>query len=440
MTNQQTLSNVILTQDQQKANHAFLDFLVSDENFFVIQGGAGTGKSFLIRHLLETFYSRYKAYCLLLQKEVKTFDIKVTATTNKAVNVVSDFLQGITSHHSDIEVTTIYSMLGLKVTNDVKTGKTSLTFTNKQPVYFSPDVITLVFIDEASFISEELHEIICTILKDQANAKIVYIGDKYQLAPVGQAFSAMDNINCTKATLDEVMRNSGHILATGTQFRKTVETGKFQPIHYNGVDLIHVNGPTFQQMVESSFADPDWTPATSKILAWTNERVQDYNQHIRTAMKRPALFEVGEIVVTNEFIKGNSSFSRSVDSEVKITRVNPVPEIIYGVKGYMIEIDDYYVSFMPENFKDAKALLKELAAKKEWPKFFEVKENWFDLRAVYSSSVHKSQGSTYDTVFIDLSDIGKNWNATDVARLLYVSITRASKQVVCYDYLPDRYC
>ena len=63
-----TLANVVLTQDQQKANNAFLDFLVSDENFFVIQGAAGTGKSFLIKHLLETFYAKYKAYCLLLQK------------------------------------------------------------------------------------------------------------------------------------------------------------------------------------------------------------------------------------------------------------------------------------------------------------------------------------------------------------------------------------
>ena len=75
-----------------------------------------------------------------------------------------------------------------------------------------------------------------------------------------------------------------------------------------------------------------------------------------------------------------------------------------------------------------------------WKKFFEVKETWLDLRAVYASSIHKSQGSTYDTVFLNLADIGKNWNATDVARLLYVGITRAAKQVVCYGYLPDRYC
>jgi hypothetical protein len=446
MTNQ-NLSKIILTQDQQKANNAFLDFLVSDENFLVIQGAAGTGKSFLIKYLLETFYAKYKAYCLLLQKEVKEFDIKITATTNKAVNVIDDFLSDLMAMRSDIQLNTIYSLLGLKVTNDYKTGKTNLTFTNGgvTPLSVFDNVIPLVFVDEASFISEELHEIICSTLTNNPRTKIVYIGDKYQLAPVGQSFSAMDALNCTKVSLDEIVRNAGHILATGTQFRRTVETGKFQPIQFNNHDVIHVKGPTFQTMIESSFKHPHWDTSTSKVLAWTNERVQEYNNHIRQALNLPLGFEVGEVVVTNEFIKENGSYTRSVDSEVTITHINPQPTVVYGVLGRMIEIDDTYVSFMPDNFQDAKDLMKDLAAKAKddktlWKKFFEIKENWFDLRAVYSSSIHKSQGSTYETVFLDLADIGRNWSATDVARLIYVGVTRAAKQVVCYGYLPDRYC
>lgn len=438
---------ITLTQDQQKANNAFLDFLVSEENFLVIQGAAGTGKSFLIKYLLETFYSKYKAYCLLLQKDVKEFDIKITATTNKAVNVIDDFLTDLLNTRPDIQLNTIYSLLGLKVTNDHKTGKTNLTFSNGAVTNFSTydNIIPLIFIDEASFIGEDLHEIIVQVLKQQGRTKIVYIGDKYQLAPVGQSFSAMDALTCTKVSLEEIVRNSGHILATGTQFRKTVETNVFTPIQYNNHDLIHVDGPTFQRMVEQSFMHPHWDPSVSKVLAWTNERVQEYNAHIRSALKLPSGFNVGEVVVTNEFIKGSGSYSRSVDSEVVITHINPIPMTVYGVTGNMIEIDNTYVSFMPANFQDAKALMKELAVqakedKSLWKKFFEIKENWFDLRAVYSSSIHKSQGSTYDTVFLDLADIGRNWNATDVARLLYVGITRASKKVVCYGYLPDRYC
>ncbi|RLB94682.1 MAG: hypothetical protein DRH26_00575 [Deltaproteobacteria bacterium] len=436
--------NAVLTKDQECANNEFLDFLVSDDNFFIIQGAAGTGKSFLIRHLLETFYAKYSAYCLLLQKEVQTFNIKITATTNKAVNVVDDFLEDFLAKKSYLSVSTIYSLLGLKVTNDINTGKTTLSFNNKRSFRseftHGANEIPLVFIDEASFISEELQEIIQAVLVNDAKAKVVFIGDKYQLAPVGQNFSALDMLKCNKVSLNKIIRNSGDIVKIGTQFRDTVETGIFTPISYNNSNVIHVDGKNFQQMIEQSFSDPNWNTSKSKVLAWTNERVQEYNQHIRQSLNKPEIFTTGEIVITNSFINGATHFSRSVDSEVMITKINPVTQNNYGIRGFMVELDGSHVGFMPEDFRDAKKWMKRLAAQKEWSKFFEIKENWLDLRAVYASSIHKSQGSTYDTVFLDLSDIGTNWNATDVARLMYVGITRAAKQVVCYGHLPDRYC
>jgi hypothetical protein len=434
--------NVILTDDQKNASDAFLDFLVGEDTFFTIQGAAGTGKSFLIRHLLETFYSKYSAYCLLLQKDVKHFDIKITATTNKAVNVVEEFLGDIQQKHNNIEVRTIYSLLGLKVTNNYKTGKTELTFNGNKSNYFQEafgSMIPLVFIDEASFISEELQSIIEGTVPKNSGTKIVYIGDKYQLAPVGQSFSVMDYVKCDNAILSKIVRNSGHILHTGTQFRHTVESGIFKPIAYNQNDVVHMDGPNFKAAVEASFTDRLWNPSKSKVLAWTNVRVQEYNQFIRTTLHKPKLFTEGEVAVTNEFIKGSGSSTWNVDSEVQITKIHNVKTELHGVMGYMVEIDFAYVGFMPENIQDAKAAMKQFAADKDWKKYFEIKEGWLDLRAVYASSIHKAQGSTYETVFLDLSDIGTNWNATDTARLLYVGITRASKQVVCYGYLPDRY-
>lgn len=439
------MSNVVLTKDQVEANNKFLDFLVSEENFFVIQGHAGTGKSFLIKHLLETFYSKYKAYCLLLQEDVKTFDIKITATTNKAVNVVQDFLQELLDTRKNLEVKTIYSLLGLRVVNNNKTGKTELSYTKGGGTNFGGNGTPLIFVDEASFIGENLHEIIEQVLKVEANAKIVYIGDKYQLTTPGQTFCVMDDLKYSKTILDQIVRNSGHILTTGVQFRTTVETGIFKPIHYNGTDIIHANGPEFQRLVEKSFSDPHWTPATSKVLAWTNETVQGYNAHIRKALNRPVMFEVGEIVITNEFIKGCTGYSRPVDSEVLITNIETNTYTNGGVDGYMVELNGMYVGFMPKRFSDAKALMKDIAFRAKtdntlWKKYFEIKENWLDLRAVYASTVNKAQGSSYETVFLNLTDVGKNWDANGAARLLYVAITRASKQVVCYGHLPDKYC
>lgn len=49
---------------------------------------------------------------------------------------------------------------------------------------------------------------------------------------------------------------------------------------------------------------------------------------------------------------------------------------------------------------------------------------------MYASTVNKSQGSTYDTVYIDLNDIGKCRDKDQVRRMLYVAVSRARHKVV----------
>jgi ATP-dependent exoDNAse (exonuclease V) alpha subunit len=56
-------------------------------------------------------------------------------------------------------------------------------------------------------------------------------------------------------------------------------------------------------------------------------------------------------------------------------------------------------------------------------------ENWIDLRAAYAQTVNKSQGSTYDRVFIDLDDIRRCNSGDQIARMLYVAVSRAREQV-----------
>ena len=433
------MKNTVLTNDQNEANDAFLQFLVDGEDYLVIHGSAGTGKSFLVKHLINTYISKYSAYCLLLDEPVKEINIFVTATTNKAVTVLQEFL----SDTQSAKISTIYQLLGLKIVNDYKTGETRLEETKKSKQvdvampYVYDDEMGLIFIDESSFINEELFEMIKLKLTSRPNIKVIFIGDQYQLAPVGQDFSVFEEMTCKKCALDEVMRNAGHILHTGLQFKDTVHNGVFTPINFNGIDVVHVDGPSFQQEIETAFKDPYWTPDKAKILAWTNNRVQEYNKHVRSTLNLGENFEIGEMVVTNNFIS-SYTYGASVDSKVEITNI--VPNVVeHGIFGARITIDGEYTEFLPYDHTMVKALLKEFAADKNWKEYFRVKDTWFDLRAIYASSIHKSQGSTYETVFIDLTDIGRNWQPNDVARLLYVAITRASKRVVCYGELPAYY-
>ena len=58
-----------------------------------------------------------------------------------------------------------------------------------------------------------------------------------------------------------------------------------------------------------------------------------------------------------------------------------------------------------------------------------------DLKDIFSSTVHKSQGSTYNHVFVELSDIlrppsqRKKSDPDDRPKLLYTAVSRASERV-----------
>ena len=59
-----------------------------------------------------------------------------------------------------------------------------------------------------------------------------------------------------------------------------------------------------------------------------------------------------------------------------------------------------------------------------------IERTWIDLRAAYAQTVDKSQGSTYDKVFIDLDDISHCTSGARIARMLYVAVSRARHQVI----------
>jgi ATP-dependent exoDNAse (exonuclease V) alpha subunit len=65
---------------------------------------------------------------------------------------------------------------------------------------------------------------------------------------------------------------------------------------------------------------------------------------------------------------------------------------------------------------------------KEWQT--NVSEKFAQLNYGYSITVHKSQGSTFNNVFIDISDILENNNIEETSKCLYTAITRCSDMLV----------
>ena len=398
-----------LTNGQQNTMGIFKDFLLDkNKKYMIIQGAAGVGKSFLLKPMV---------------KAVKNKSIELTATTNPAVAVLEDL--------TEMSAKTIYSLLGLRVTNNFQTGRTNIVL-NKSAQTQNNKVI---FIDEGSMIDDTLFEY---IESQTGNCKVVIVGDWFQLAPVGQVTVTMQHIEGTQAIMNEIMRNSGIIMETGQQFRETVETGIFNPIPKGHDAILHLNGADFQAMVEAEFMRDDYSPKKAKMIAYTNAMVLDYSAHIRAAKGCPPELQIGEKVITNKPIPTTGQMI-SIDTEVEITNISPEYAALYDIAGKDIEINNHVEAFMPNDQNQVKRLVKQLGKQKNWSDYFYIKDNWMDLRLPYASTVHKAQGSSYDKVFIDLDNIGLCHISSDVARMMYVSISRARYQVILYGELPPYY-
>ena len=92
------------------------------------------------------------------------------------------------------------------------------------------------------------------------------------------------------------------------------------------------------------------------------------------------------------------------------------------------------------NTLDRYPQLTDKRRKAAWVQFFAFKDESFaDLRPVHASTVHWSQGSTYEKVFVDLTDIGRSTRRDVLLRLLYVALTRARGDVYVTGELLDRF-
>ncbi len=69
----------------------------------------------------------------------------------------------------------------------------------------------------------------------------------------------------------------------------------------------------------------------------------------------------------------------------------------------------------------------------DWRLFYQLKESVLDYKYNHACSIHKSQGSTYNKVIINVGNINMNKNVAEKKRLFYTAITRASELVILYN-------
>lgn len=408
------LDTIILTADQQAALEQFNAF-VSDPaaQVFVIEGYSGTGKSTLVKYLLDQLPSYIKTLKLIMPS-FKELEIRLTATTNKAAEALS-LLSGM-------DVCTIHSFLGLRVHTDHRTNTSTLVpkDNDQQEGY-------LLFIDEASYIGSKL---LTLIFKGIKNCKIVFMGDPAQLLEMKSSIAPVFAAGFPTAKLTEPKRAAADspITALATEFRHTVNTGIWPNFQPDGKVIKVVDRDTFNQLVLDEFTRPDWRFSDSKLLAWTNKRVVEYNHYINSNVKGDPAFQVGDYAINNSFISIGKR-SLKTDQLVCITGVGSEEEQ-YDVVGKFLTVDYTMRVFMPNSLQAKKARIKEARDREDFRAVQHMEDNWIDLRSAFACTVNKSQGSTYDYAYIDLDDISRCNSGDTIARMMYVGTSRARYGVI----------
>lgn len=420
-----------LNAGQQAAADGFFQFLLSDQTELIISGPGGVGKTFLMGYLIDQIIPQYQNTCELMGVPAEYHEVVMTATTNPAVDVLSN--------NTGRPAETIYSFLNLTLKPNFNTGEDDLIKSQSWMVHQRK----IIFIDECSMINAELYKY---ILEGTCKCKIIYVGDHCQLAPVKERLSPIYKQNLPFFELTEPMRTTVPALhSINNQMRNTVETGDFGGIQLVPGIIDWLDGYQMADDIRDNFVT---NTNNCRILVYQNAVVKKYNADIRSERGLPDSYQKGEYLINGSAIRFKTS-KLSIEQEVLIYDCSPRTEMIAIEPNVELEIlnctlQDSFGQFIynvqiPVDMGHYAALIKFYKSKKNWNRFYFLKNNFPDLRQRDTATAYKAQGSSVDTVYIDLSDISTCRNPDQTARLLYVAISRARKRVVFFGELAEKY-
>lgn len=440
----QDVKQLKLNAGQTLASEGFFEFLMGPEKELRISGPGGVGKTFLMGHLIDEIMPMYFDACQLAGIEPEYYDVQMTATTNKAAEVLSKQVGRPTS--------TVHSFFGLKVFDDHATGESKVSKSSTWRVHNN----IILFIDEASMINTSLYDL---IQEGTFKCKIVYVGDKDQLAPVKEQLSPVYKRPMKMFELYEPMRTSvPELQALNQQLRDVVQSGRLEEDQYGKDVWVYDFTPIqvvpgiidwlepadYEQEIIKAFSN---TQTDDVILAYTNKRVVDYNAFIRELRGLPYEFQPGETLLSNGAPRFGK-YSMSVEDEITILSVEDETDVVDFPQGATLEVrnalvenvyGEQYRIPLPVNREHYGDLIKYYKRVKNWQAYFKLKGQFPDLRQRDARTFYKAQGSSHPVVYIDAENLSTCHNPSQVARQLYVGGSRARERVVFYGDLASKY-
>ena len=415
-----TYADAPFTEDQQEAYDRVYDRLARGERFTGLRGYAGTGKTYLVSRLVEQ----------LLDEDCA---VTVCAPTHKAVQVLSEELGD-----APVQMQTLHSFLGLRL-NPTEEGEYELVAEEERD--FTEGV---VIVDEASMIGREEW----SHIEDAPFwVQWLFVGDPAQLPPVNEEPSPA--LDVPGPTLETIHRQAADnpILELATKIR-TGADGRFGSKFEDGKGVaVTRNREEFLDSVLRTFDTEAFAEDAThaRMLAYRNKTVRRYNREIRAERYGADAdrFVEGEWLVGTEtwFHDGVQRLTNSEEVRVKKATVDTfeaddqsewtVWELKVRTPGrgltrtvHVLHEDEF------ERYEERLERCREKAQDdpSKWDRFFELREQFARVDYAYATTVHRAQGSTYDTVFVDHRDV-RVCRGDERDALLYVAVTRPSRRL-----------
>ncbi|PDP60836.1 ATP-dependent DNA helicase [Prevotella intermedia] len=443
------------TQDQRNALHIFARFMTdrSENAAMILRGSAGTGKTSLAGAIV---------------RAVNRLRIKVSllAPTGRAAKVFS--------LNAGLAASTIHRKIYREKAFNGADGQFQLNNNMFRDMLFMVDEASMISLSQSNTTfgsGRLLDDLVQYVYSSGANCRLLLIGDKAQLPPVGEQESPALRADVLKAyglqvyecDLNEVLRQSQHsgILWNATAIREmiTYNTATQLPrIHLKGfADISIVQGNELIESLASSYSAVGMDE--TMVITRSNKRANIFNQGIRnTILGREEELTTGDLVmvVKNKYLEKDRStdisFIANGDHAV-VRRVRNIREL-YGFRfaDVALEFPDYNnteldtVVVLDTLTTEAPALTHEQNDKlfqsvmedyadvpRKADRMKQLREdeyfNAMQIKFGYAVTCHKAQGGQWAHIYLDQGYMTDEMLTPDYIHWLYTAFTRATEHL-----------
>lgn len=404
------MERITLSEKQQEAADAVVDWLETDEKVFAIAGYAGSGKTTIGRWLQDEIGGA--SFC---------------AYTNKAANVLrSKGCREVTTIHKAIYEPTSRDKTELHNLRaelqeakergnafDVARLKRDLAQMEEEmakpafKVQETEGKRPFKIVDEYSMVNQEVFSDLTNIYE-----KVLYFGDPFQLSPIGNTERSKEKAYCPvkpNIILTEIHRQAedSNILHAAKLVRE-MKTPQF------------CDWGDFRCIPRHALTDEDLLAADQVICGYNRTRHEINDWYRKQYGYRTPLPRAGEIMMCVSNHNDVGLYNGMILEVVQDAVYHPVKSNAYLCKFKGINVD------LVDGEQPIECWIGELTGEQF---------RWADksLRSLkrfsycHAITCHKSQGSEYDNLIVFNEPVGDD--ATEKAKWLYTAITRGKKKV-----------